>query len=144
MIVRVEKKIVLILGIALVALLMPLAIAKTGILKAGIDSGAEVNYQAADAPNSNSGSTCGGGSSCGCGCGGAGTAKPKTNVDTQQTGDKIKDAQNAGYKYYADKYGDSNVEAKATDYGCHVGVDILKNGQIIKRLGYSGGSVFEQ
>ncbi|MEW6329230.1 MAG: hypothetical protein AB1468_03880 [Candidatus Micrarchaeota archaeon] len=83
--------------------------------------------------------SCGAGGGCGCGGGGA----PRTRVNTQLTGNRITDAQNAALAYYAQKYGDGDVTAKATDYGCHVQVDIYKNGQVIKTLGYSGGSVFE-
>ncbi len=90
-------------------------------------------------PQPSAAGSCGSGGGCGCGGGG----KPRTTVNTQPTGNKITDAQNAALAYYAQKYGDSDVTAKATDYGCHVQVDIYKNGKIIKTLGYSGGSVFE-
>ena len=85
--------------------------------------------------------SCGAGGGCGCGCGGS--TKPRAQANTQPTGNKITDAQNAALAYYAQKYGNSGVTAKATDYGCHVQVDIYENGQVIKTLGYSGGSVFE-
>jgi hypothetical protein len=60
------------------------------------------------------------------------------------TGNRVKDAEVAGLAFYAQKYGDKGVTVKATDYGCHVQADVLKNGQVVKSLGYDGaGGVYE-
>jgi len=144
MIFRIQKKIVLFLVLTLVVISTPFVIAKTGnYLRVKNKGNPTETYQGTTSNNNPSEGSCGGGSSCGCGCGGAGTASPKTKVDVEQTGNKIKDAENAGYKYYVDKYGDSDVETVAKDYGCHVEVEILRDGQIIKKLGYSSGSIYE-
>ncbi len=59
-------------------------------------------------------------------------------------GDALKEAEKAGLEYYRKKYGnDSGLSAKAANYGCHIQVDIIKGGKIIKSLGYSGGSIYE-
>lgn len=145
MIFRVQKKLVLFLVVSLFVISLPFVIGRTGsYLKTRNSYNSFSNSRGAnDYYNTPTGSSCGGGSDCGCGCGGAGTAKPRTKVDVEQTGDRIKDAENAGYRYYVDKYGDSDVEAIAKDYGCHVEVEILKDGQLVKRLGYSSGSIYE-
>ena len=144
MIFRIQKKLVLFLVLVLIMISSPFVIARTGdYLRVKNQGNPTGTYQETTSDNRPSGGSCGGGSGCGCGCGGAGTASPRTKVDVEQTGDKIKDAENAGYKYYVDKYEDSDVEAVAKDYGCHVEVEILKDGQIIKKLGYSSGSVYE-
>jgi hypothetical protein len=60
------------------------------------------------------------------------------------TGDRVKDAEAAGLAFYAQKYSDKDVTVKATDYGCHVQADVLKNGKPVKSLGYDGaGGVYE-
>jgi len=38
---------------------------------------------------------------------------------------------------------DKEVAAKVTDYGCHMQVDIQKEGKIVKSYSYQGGRVFE-
>jgi hypothetical protein len=38
---------------------------------------------------------------------------------------------------------DKEVTAKVTDYGCHMQVDIQKEGRIVKSYSYQGGRVFE-
>jgi len=144
MIFRIQKKLVLFLVLALIVISSPFVIAKTGdYFRAKNQGNPTENYQETTSDNNPSEGSCGSGSGCGCGCGGSGTASPRTKVNVEQTGDKIKDAENAGYKYYVDKYGDSDVESIAKDYGCHVEVEILKDGQIIKKLGYSSGSIYE-
>ncbi|MBL7170011.1 MAG: hypothetical protein ISS48_03255 [Candidatus Aenigmarchaeota archaeon] len=143
MIIRIQKKLVLFLVLSLVVISLPFVIAKTGNYLRTRNTYGYPIPQEINNYNEPPGGTCGGSSGCGCGCGGPGTAKSKTKVDTKSTGDRIKDAENAGYKYYIDKYGDSDVEAVAKDYGCHLEVGILKDGQLVKRLGYSSGSVYE-
>ena len=56
------------------------------------------------------------------------------------TGNRAKDAEAAGLAYYTKKYGDKDVTVKATDYGCHVQTDVIKNGSVVKSLVYDGAS----
>ncbi|MGE5549785.1 MAG: SurA N-terminal domain-containing protein [Bacteroidota bacterium] len=59
-------------------------------------------------------------------------------------GDILKEAEEEALKYYRNKYGpDKGVTAKAANYGCHIQVDIIKNGKVIKSFGYGGGEVYE-
>jgi hypothetical protein len=80
-------------------------------------------------------------------------AAPSTNADGAQgaspsgvtlSGNVIKDAESVGLAYYQQKYGTGPFTAKATDYGCHVQVDISKDGKVVKNLGYDrAGGVYE-
>lgn len=77
----------------------------------------------------------GSGATGGCGMMGGGsnsTAKSAT----------LGEAEKAGIQYYKDQGGKDEVTAKATDFGCHVQVDILKNGAIIASYSYSGGNIY--
>ncbi|MGE5528560.1 MAG: SurA N-terminal domain-containing protein [Patescibacteria group bacterium] len=59
-------------------------------------------------------------------------------------GDILAEAEREALKYYRNKYGaGKDVTAKAANYGCHIQVDIIKNGKVIKSLGYGGGQVYE-
>ncbi len=55
-----------------------------------------------------------------------------------------KEARKAGLEAYrkSDPSG-KDVTAKVTDYGCHVQVDIQKDGKIVKSYSYQGGRAFE-
>jgi len=60
--------------------------------------------------------------------------------------DILEQAEKAALKYYQSKYGtDKDVMAKATNYGCHIQVDIIniKNGKVIKSLVYSNERIYE-
>jgi hypothetical protein len=60
------------------------------------------------------------------------------------TGNVVRDAESVGLACYQQKYGPASVTAKATDYGCHVQVNISKDGKVVKSLGYDGaGGVYE-
>lgn len=60
------------------------------------------------------------------------------------SGNVIRDAESVGLAYYQQKYGPGPVTAKATDYGCHVQVNISKDGKVVKSLGYDrAGGVYE-
>lgn len=43
-----------------------------------------------------------------------------------------------GIAYYARKYGDKDVTAKAEDFGCHKQVNIYKNGKLLMKLAVRG------
>lgn len=49
--------------------------------------------------------------------------------------------------YYYDKVGDEvekeNVEAVKKNFGCHFEIHIYYEGELVMRLGYSGGRVYE-
>jgi len=55
-----------------------------------------------------------------------------------------KDAQEKALKSYQDTYGKKDgLTAKATDYGCHVQVDIYEGDKVVKSYTYQQGNVFE-
>jgi hypothetical protein len=69
-----------------------------------------------------------GGSSC---CGGGGAPLSQ---------DEVK----AGVlRYYAEKYGDSDVTCVVKDYGCHMEAEILKDGNVVRKLSISGNRITE-
>lgn len=51
-------------------------------------------------------------------------------------------AEKEAVAYYREKYGDANVTARAVNYGCHVQIDILKDGKVVKSLSYFGSGQF--
>lgn len=77
-------------------------------------------------------SSYGAGGCGGCGSGGGASAALSTEELKQ-----------AGLAYYAQKYGDDQVEAVVQDFGCHQEIHIYKDGQLVKRLGYAGGQIYE-
>ena len=59
-------------------------------------------------------------------------------------GDVLKEAEKAALGYYQKKYGNiRGLTAKAENYGCHIQVDILKGGKVLKSFGYGGGEIYE-
>ncbi len=52
-------------------------------------------------------------------------------------------AAEAGLAYWHQKHGSEAVEAKVTDYGCHLQVDIIKDNKTIDSLRYQNGSISE-
>ena len=69
-------------------------------------------------------------------------AAPQSSVTL--SGNVIKDAESVGLAYYQQKYGTGPFTAKATDYGCHVQVNISRDGKVVKSLGYDrAGGVYE-
>jgi hypothetical protein len=76
--------------------------------------------------------------SSGGGCGGQ-SAIPR------QIDPKIEsEAQKAGLEaYQKSNPAEKNVAAKVTNYGCHIQVDIQKDGGVVKSYVYQGGKVFE-
>lgn len=48
-----------------------------------------------------------------------------------------------GLEYYVATYGDTEVEAVVQDFGCHQEIHIYKEGQLIQRIGYGNGQVYE-
>lgn len=49
-----------------------------------------------------------------------------------------------GLEYYAANYGDFDVEAVLRDFGCHQEIHIYKNGQLVKRIVYLDGKLYER
>ncbi len=83
------------------------------------------------------GSCCGGGKTSGA-CGGRTPAgKP---VDPNTEGAAKKAALEAFLKAHPSEKG---LTAKVIDYGCHIQVDIQKEGRVVKSYTYQGGKVFE-
>ncbi|MDP3046036.1 MAG: hypothetical protein Q8O07_00975 [Chloroflexota bacterium] len=69
-------------------------------------------------------------------------AAPQSSVTL--SGNVTRDAESVGLAYYQQKYGPGPFTAKATDYGCHVQVNIFKDGKVVKSLGYDrAGGVYE-
>jgi len=63
------------------------------------------------------------------------------NEDIPLQSDITNAAINAALAYYQQRYGDSTVTATAKDYGCHIEVTILKEGQPVKTLIYANGEI---
>jgi len=76
-------------------------------------------------------SCCAPGGSCGAGKG----QGPKIDVQ--------KDAREKGLEYYIKKTGKDGAEARVTDFGCHMQVDIVEEGKVVMSLSYSAGAVEE-
>jgi len=74
-------------------------------------------------------------SCCTSGCGGGVTSPldPKTE----------KEAKAKALEYYEKKTQKRDVEAKVTNYGCHIQVDIIDNGKVVLSLTYNGKEVQE-
>ncbi len=87
---------------------------------------------------SSTGGCCGPTGSSGGGCGGQ-SAIPR------QVDPKIEsDAQKAGLEaFQKSNPGEKNLAAKVTNYGCHIQVDIQKDGKVVKSYTYQEGKVFE-
>ncbi len=74
-------------------------------------------------------------SCCKTGCGG-GSAQP---LDPEIE----RDAKTKALEYYEKKAQKRDVEAKVTNFGCHIQVDIIKDGKVILSLTYNGKEVQE-
>ena len=59
---------------------------------------------------------------------------------TDVTGELL---QRQGLAYYATSTGDTAGEAVVEDYGCHQEIFIYKDGELVMRLAYAGGNLFE-
>ena len=68
------------------------------------------------------------------GCGSGGASSTPTDLGT---------VEQEGLAYYQETYKDTDVTAKAKDYGCHVQCDIVKDGEVIKSFSYRGGQLSE-
>jgi hypothetical protein len=72
------------------------------------------------------------------------TVSGATATGIPLSGNVVKDAEAAGLAYYRQRYGNEQVTVKATDYGCHIQVDVFKDGKVVKSLGYDGaGGIYE-
>ena len=77
------------------------------------------------------------GSSSGPGCGGCVTAGSADEL----SGERLR---RLALEYYAANYSrDAAVEAAVRDFGCHQEIYILKDGQLVLRLAYQGGELYE-
>lgn len=78
----------------------------------------------------------GGALSSGCGgCGsGGGAAAAKLSTEELRL---------QALEYYVTTYNDADVEAEVQDFGCHQEIYIYKNGELIKRIGYGSGQMYE-
>ncbi len=77
------------------------------------------------------GNSADGGSCCdGSGLGGQ-------NLSDEEIKAILNEAEKAGLAYYTEVYKDTSVVAKATDYGCHIQVDIYKGEKAVKSLGFN-------
>jgi len=72
----------------------------------------------------------------GVGCGGCSTA-------SQDSADFVERLRRLGLDFYAARYGDTAVQAQVRDFGCHQEIYILKDGQLVMRLAYQGGELYE-
>jgi hypothetical protein len=102
-------------------------------------------YGYASSPYRNGSGSCDGSCGSSSSVAGAGSCCPGSGSGTEgvsgkENGKLLKKAEKAGLQYYKDKYGDADVNAKATDYGCHLQVDISKDGKVVSSLGYNSTS----
>ena len=75
---------------------------------------------------------------------GADSAPNASSSGVTLSGNVITDAESVGLAYYQQKYGTGSFTAKATDYGCHVQVNISRDGKAVKSLGYDrAGGIYE-
>jgi DNA-directed RNA polymerase subunit RPC12/RpoP len=80
------------------------------------------------------GGGCGGRGGGGCGTKQAGPLDPKLKSEASAA---------ALDAYRKINPGEKDVAAQVTDYGCHVQVDIEKNGQVVRSYSYQGGNVID-
>jgi hypothetical protein len=86
------------------------------------------------------GARSGGCSSSGCGVSAGRGSSCCSGSGTSLSLDQVK----AGVlKYYAAKYGDSDVTVEVKDYGCHQEAEIIKAGAVLKRLSINGNNIAE-
>lgn len=50
----------------------------------------------------------------------------------------------AGLDYYRENYGPEDVEAVVEDFGCHREIHVYRNGELVRRLHYRNGEVYER
>lgn len=82
----------------------------------------------------------------GCSCCTSGTASTKYDPDTgTETTSKLELAEKTVLDYFRQNYGDLDVSAKSTDFGCHVQVELVKKGtgEVIKSYAVYGNSIIE-
>jgi len=75
-------------------------------------------------------------SCCTSGCGGSGLARP---LDPKIE----REAKAKGIEYYERKTQKKGADARVTDFGCHIQVDIIENGKVVISLTYREGEVQE-
>ncbi len=86
------------------------------------------------------GARSGGCSSSGCGVSAGRGSSCCSGGGASQSLDQVK----AGaLKYYAAKYGDSDITVEVMDYGCHQEAEIIKAGAVLKRLSINGNNISE-
>ena len=89
-------------------------------------------------------------SGCAC-CGGSGTGAAKHGCDpktgapagSKQPASQVTAARDAAIRYWSKMHGSGPVETKATDFGCHIQVDIVENNRIARSLRYQNGTITE-
>jgi cytochrome c553 len=72
---------------------------------------------------------------CSCCSGGAAGAS--------DAGDRINSLKGYIYEYYSKQLQDPDITVEVQDLGCHQEAQILKNGEVIKKLSINGGQISE-
>lgn len=85
---------------------------------------------------------------CGGGCCGSGRASDRANSASRESGSENSQIWNEAKKAALEAFQKSNpaakgVTAKVTDFGCHMQVDIQKDGKVVKSYSYQDGKVSE-
>jgi hypothetical protein len=75
-------------------------------------------------------------SCCGSGCGGGGRAQPLDPKVEQE-------ARTRALEYYEKKTQKKAADAKVTNFGCHIQIDIIENDKVVVSLTYNGGEIQE-
>jgi predicted nucleic acid-binding Zn ribbon protein len=93
------------------------------------------------------------GAGCGCCNNRAEAAVPSSDTSVIRTSSQEKrpasgtskagKAEAEALRYWHEKNGDDNVTAKSKDFGCHMEIDIIKDGKTIGSLRYQGGRISE-
>lgn len=80
----------------------------------------------------------------GCGCsGGSCGSRSNSGQNSSNTDPPLQEAEKKAYEFYVQKYNDKSVVAKASDFGCHIAVEIQKDGKRVKSFVYKNGKILE-
>ncbi len=74
----------------------------------------------------------------------AATQSAQASANGRLTPEIEKRIADAGLAYWREHYGGEGVSAMVSDFGCHLQVDIIRDGKAVKSLQYQNGSITER
>ena len=74
----------------------------------------------------------------------AATQGVQASANGRLTPEIEKRAADAGLAYWQEHYGGEGASAKVSDFGCHLQVDIIREGKTVKSLQYQNGNITER